>query len=617
MIDSPTERKEGLVKRVVCLILLALTVLALTLASCTSAATTTSPATTGATSPPPTTGPVATTSSGPEKPQYGGTLILPLNADITTFDTWSMFPAVPVDLAFERLWDGDWAKGPAGGYGTNQAEWTASVNIRELRTGYLAESINWAPDADGKTVTAVIKVRQGIHFGLTKTEAGKLVNGRELTADDVEFNLTARMTDSRAMAFLFSPFMRTLKATKTGPWEVSVTLPTADFPNGILRLLDGTLLFAPEVLKKYGNDMSYWQNAVGTGAYLITDYVAGSEVIDDRNPNYWLKDPVGPGKGNQLPYVDRVKFLIIPDISTREAALRTAKIDQLPWFTPEAAEQMMKQVPALKQATGGWGAEPHLFMRTDKAPFNDVRVRRAFLLATDFNAINKAFYSGQAQILSWPYWKAKEYAPIYLGLDDPAMPATVKELYTYNPDQARQLLKDAGFPNGLKAELLLQNVTTTVDLYSSIKDMWSKAGIEITLSPKEFNALNNILDRFAYDQMVAAIAPPNGSWPQASGLMGKTRNNPSMIDDKKVTDAVIHWNLTFITDVPAAMAETKELVKYVLDQAWAVPAPRYPQYNLWWPWLKNYSGETTVGWIGGFWPRYVWIDQQLKTSLGY
>ena len=58
-------------------------------------------------------------------------------------------------------------------------------------------------------------------------------------------------------------------------------------------------------------------------------------------------------------------------------------------------------------------------------------------------------------------------------------------------------------------------------------------------------------------------------------------------------------------------------MKYVLDQAWAIRAERYPQFSLWWPWVKNYSGETTVGWVATFWPRYAWIDQPLKKTMGY
>ena len=65
-----------------------------------------------------------------------------------------------------------------------------------------------------------------------------------------------------------------------------------------------------------------------------------------------------------------------------------------------------------------------------------------------------------------------------------------------------------------------------------------------------------------------------------------------------------------------AMAKHKELMKYVLDQAWAIPFPKAPAYNMWWPWLKNYHGEWGLGnWNEGNWAPYVWIDENMKSSM--
>ena len=88
---------------------------------------------------------------------------------------------------------------------------------------------------------------------------------------------------------------------------------------------------------------------VGTGAFMITDFVPGSVATLKRNPNYWDKDPIGPGKGNALPYIDELRYLIIPDASTREAAMRTGKIDQwgLTGDQWETVNTLKKNVPAL------------------------------------------------------------------------------------------------------------------------------------------------------------------------------------------------------------------------------------------------------------------------------
>jgi peptide/nickel transport system substrate-binding protein len=60
------------------------------------------------------------------------------------------------------------------------------------------------------------------------------------------------------------------------------------------------------------------------------------------------------------------------------------------------------------------------------------------------------------------------------------------------------------------------------------------------------------------------------------------------------------------------------MTKYILEQAWCIPTPAGTPYNLWWPWLKNYHGENSVGFNDYYgWSRYVWIDGQLKKSMGH
>ncbi len=75
--------------------------------------------------------------------------------------------------------------------------------------------------------------------------------------------------------------------------------------------------------------MQDWRNSVGTGPFMLTDFVSNSKATFVRNPNYWMKNPCGPGEGDQLPYVDGVKLLIIPDPATAVSAFRTGKLDLL------------------------------------------------------------------------------------------------------------------------------------------------------------------------------------------------------------------------------------------------------------------------------------------------
>jgi peptide/nickel transport system substrate-binding protein len=558
-----------------------------------------------------------------DKPQYGGSITLAMNRDVNDFLPWSLAPSTPVQQCNDWIWNGDWAKGPAGGYGTNDVGWEASTNIPSLKAGYIGEDIHWAVDDGGQTATIYITVKKGIHYSLDPTsEASRLVNGRELTVDDVIWNYDMRMNDERthpgACIYPFFPWIRGITCTKIGPQELSMTFPIGRFLNAIMDVLDGTQILPPEVDEVYhAESTTDWRCSVGVGPFMMEDYVPGNVATVKRNPNYYGTNPIGPGKGDQLPYLDKIKYILMQDLSTQLAAFRTGQLDQMNPFSIEDRAQMIKENPDLKEAAGGLLAANLLFMRTDRAgtPYADVRVRQAMMMATDFNEINDGLYQGLGQIQSWPYWKQKGYEDFYLDLDAPDCPDEVKELYVYNPEKAKQLLTEAGYPNGFKAEVVMQ--TTDVDYYSIIKDMWSKVGIDLTFKPLEYGQWQNVISTVAYDEMITGIMPPPSTFPEAAAYTQITWSNASLINDPYINKVAGEAALTSITDMNAGMRETRELMKYLLPKAYVIPTPRYPTYTLWWPWLKNYSGETCVGWLAWNWPWWVWVDKDLMKSMGY
>ena len=115
-------------------------------------------------------------------------------------------------------------------------------------------------------------------------------------------------------------------------------------------------MYPKELWDTYGLDSTIDLNlSVGTGSFMMKDYVVSNMVLMERNPSYWMTDPIGPGMGNQLPYADKVKFIIIPDQSTQQAALRTAGIDMLPALKKDDADLLVEQNPDLKIAQRGGG----------------------------------------------------------------------------------------------------------------------------------------------------------------------------------------------------------------------------------------------------------------------
>ncbi|MBI2829843.1 MAG: ABC transporter substrate-binding protein, partial [Chloroflexi bacterium] len=587
-------------KQTIWLVVSCLVALSLVMAACAPAAQTT-PATPTTTAKPTAT--AAPTSPGAkpavtptEKPKYGGVFRIGRNSDILDFDDviGIAYRGYTQMATNEPLWSGDWTKGPAGGYGTNETDWMGLYDVWEHKAGYIAESWELPTKMEGDTAAIVYHIRKGIRWALNpNSEASKLVNGRELTADDVLFSLKYVISTPRSNFLQSSPDLGKAKITAPDKWTVKVEVPWESVATAITRFTDYVHIVPPEVVQKYGN-MADWKNSVGTGPFMLTDFVKGSVATLERNPNYWMKNQIGPGKGDQLPYLDAVKLVIITDSSTRNAAMRTAKVDWLGSVGLEDAKSLIQTTPKLLSAWLIPSPVTGLGMNTTKVPYNDVRVRRALMMAIDFQKINKELFGGIGQIQTWPivYWK--EYAGAYLGLDDPDMPASVKELYSYNPEKAKALLKEAGYPNGFKTNAIIgtspMNGTggmIEADYYSLYVDYWSKIGVTVELKPTETGAKTGLERSKSYDAMVSSAgASPVAMIYVMNNFRGVGIDNRSVLNDPVVEENYAKIQKLVVTaGRDEANRQYRELMKYVLDQAFTIPSVAVPQYTLWWPWL--------------------------------
>jgi len=545
-----------------------------------------------------------------------------LGADIISWDGVKTFTAVPgptFGITNEPIWWGDWTKGPAGGYGTNDTDWGGHFDIWPLMKGRSAESWSWKVQADG-TGTIVYNIRQGVHYGLNPaSEASRLVAGREMTTDDVLFNLQRVAQDPSSYVAKSNPELKAATFTKTGPWQITINLPKSAMVTAIARLGMYGRVEPPEVISKYGS-MADWHNQVGTGPFMLTDFVSGSVAVLNKNPNYWDVDPIGPGKGNKLPYLDEIRMLIIPDASTRDAAVRTGKIDWNSYTGDqwEAAASVMNTAPQIKKvdATIPHGGEIQL--RTDRPPLNNIKVRQALMMATDFQSIHKAMNNGVGLIQTWPFPKVKGYEDLYVDNNDPDVPQIVRDLYTYSPTKAKQYLTDAGYPNGFQMTALVSSAfPTDIDFYTILVDQWSKVGVKLNLDIEDNSVVTGI--QVAHKQPEATIwgGSPVAIFYAPATLYG-TGANMSELNDPVILAALAQARLDAIDDLHLAMKDMRKLSIYLREQAYHIPRPKRPPENLWWPWLGNYSGESFVSYGTNFsWAQWIWIDQNMKKTMGY
>jgi len=204
--------------------------------------------------------------------------------------------------------------------------------------------------------------------------------------------------------------------------------PAVNFPAVLARPTETNTVHSPTAIQAKGDD--YNRNPVGTGPFILKSWTAGDRMVVERNPNYW-------DKGH--PYLDRVVLRPLPDSQSRFASLKSGETD-LVWADEFEADNIMR---ARKDATlqvlsyAGSGAAVNA-INTKVPPLDDVRVRRALVMAIDRKKMSQALTSGIARPASNPYgdgsWvKCK---------DDGALPEDAKK--------AAELIKEYGKPVSFK-----------------------------------------------------------------------------------------------------------------------------------------------------------------------
>jgi len=533
-----------------------------------------------------------------EKPKYGGVFVIARSTKPLGFDdavVGGAWNAPTLALTQDELIFGNWAKGPTG---SDEASWRYYTEPpTAVMAGNLCES--WElTDPD----TMVYHIRKGVHW-----HDKPPVNGREMTAEDVEFSLKRSWETPTSYNFRAVPWEKNLESIKASDkWTLVIkSLPgkagkVYEFGAGYSKI------YPPESLKQYGN-MNDWRNALGTGPFVLTDYVEGSSCTFERNPNYWMKHPLHPE--DRMPYPDGVKYLIIPDYSTRLAGLRTGKADHLEGVTWEDVAGLKKHSAELKYVKYLPGGSAAIFMkRSPGLPCSDIRVRKALSMSIDREAIVRDYYGGDAKILGWPVLPIPEFMSMYIPLEE--LPEPAREVWEYHPEKAKKLLGEAGYPDGFKTSVVCGNIY--VDLLSIVKYQWAKIGVELHLDVREPGAWTTVGQERTYKELFASGVAPSAVF-RFSRLVPGNINNFADIDDPVINELEASCLKNFF-DWPKKAALYKEKVPYILEQAYIVVMPLPYSYTFWQPWLKGYTGESIVGYASatGEFARYPWIDKDLK-----
>ncbi len=561
-----------------------------------------------------------TTDSGyrdPDEPKYGGTFTYAF-MEPSGFDPYLNFMVScgTLFLCNEELLMGDWTKTPAG---TGEAGIGGFLGFKNRLTPQLCES--WSiPDDE----TLLFNIRKGVHWWDKAP-----VNGREYNAYDAEWAINHLWeTEMGAHRMIVAPDERIISATALDEWTLEVKVPPQALGLQVIYTAAWLYHYPKEVTETYG-DMSDWKNVVGTGPYILDDYVSGSMLTFSKNDNYWQYDPIHPK--NRLPYMDTIKWMIIADASSQLAAFRTGALDFSVGLniSYEDGQLLLSQQPDMKYVTLP-GADNHLYFRIDKPelPFSDLRVRQALTLAINKEELVEDYYNGFADLMGTPYPPDKAWEPFFTPLDEmPTEPFTddlsrcsVQELFYYSENdvpKAKQLLAEAGYPDGFKCSIISSSATDT-DFLSIVKEYFKAINVDMEIQQLEASIVNGMRRQRSYEEGIYTASPTN-AFPYDMHNTRIESFDCFSYYEHPYTRQIYEEQREFVMKNDAAYAaKLKEAVPFILEQCVAIWCPLPRTYRMWWPWVQNYHGEWALG-CDDEWLilTYMWMDEELKHGMGY
>ena len=421
------------------------------------------------------------------------------------------------------------------------------------------------------------------------------VNGRELTAEDVKFTYDRFLTEQQnPLKFMLDPVDR-VEVIERYTVRFRLKEPFAWLLN-MLANPTGTWIVAREVVEKYG-DLRKPESAIGTGPFTLERYEPNVKTVFRRNPTYYR-----PGE----PWVDGVDWLVMEDAAAGLAAYRTGQLDCGNWHMwavrQQDLESLKKSQPQLGYRDWVSNVTQGIYMRSDKPPFNDVRVRRAISHAIDRQAIIESVYI-----------KGEPTPAIGRGLTewspriDQLGPGA--KYYRHDPREARRLLAEAGFAGGLKTQL-----TATpgygIDLVDAVQlaqRQLKESGIDAELKLQEYGAYMGTTFLGKYEGM--AMGPFSIAWEPHSSLYGmytpEQPRNSSHVADARMVSMLKQQMRT--KDLEARRKIIFDIQQYAAEQQYYVYLYSVGVTGSWRPHVKNYAPNSSFDY--GNRAAALWLDR--------
>jgi peptide/nickel transport system substrate-binding protein len=297
----------------------------------------------------------------------------------------------------------------------------------------------------------------------------KFHNGTPVTARDIVHSMGRTRSDPQSKQTQNISAVASEKALNDYTVQVTTKIPTAPLLD---YLFDRIIITSKDLYDKYGAEIADKQYPFGAGPYKFRELIPGQRLVigKDKSHPMWKQYPQAP---------DEIVFRIMREPEQRVTALLNNEI-QIAQFVPPHLRERVERSPNHKIVKFHTAELMFLAMMPKVKPWDNKLVRQAVAYAIDRDTIIKTLLRGEASRLDGPIGEGQ------YGYDPKLQPK-----YTYNPEKAKELLKQAGYPNGVDVELQTPVGRYTLDkqLTEAMIPMLNAAGFRAKLATPDWASL--------------------------------------------------------------------------------------------------------------------------------
>ncbi|WP_028401360.1 glutathione ABC transporter substrate-binding protein [Ectobacillus panaciterrae] len=396
--------------------------------------------------------PTSGTKKETKQAKQGGTLVVARQSDATKLDPQFITDIPSANVIYQKVYE------------------TLVTPDKDMRPQPLLAT-EWK-QADNTTWE--FKLRKGVKFQ----------DGADLNAEAVKKTFE-RLLDPKTGSPQREKFamIKEIKAIDDYTVQFILSYPYAPLLS-ILGSNEGSIL-SPKALQEDSSKLA--QHPVGTGPYVFDSWKSGEEIVLKKNPEYWGKKP----------NIDKVVFKVVPEDATRIAMVETGEAsitDQVP--VTEIARIESSSTMKLYRTEGL--AVEYVGFNVTKKPFDNVKVRQAISHAIERKSIIKGVYNNVGKLAN------SAMSSKVFGYSENVKP------YNYDVNEAKKLLKEAGYENGLDLTLITSDRKERINMAEVIQSQLKGIGVNVKVQVLEYGAYIDAINNGKDDLFI-------GGWGNATG----------------------------------------------------------------------------------------------------